>query len=111
MTAVRLSVDGVPVAAVEVARSMADRSRGLLGRDGIDGALWLEPASSVHTLRMRFAIDVAFVDGSGRVLHTVAMAPNRLSRVHLRSRAVVEAERGSFDAWGLVSGSVVVLTG
>lgn len=104
-----LVVDGVPVGPAEVARSFADRSRGLLGRDGIDGAMWIEPASSVHTVRMRFAIDVAFVDRGGRVVRTTSMVPNRLSRVHLRARTVVEAERGRFAAWGLRAGSVVAL--
>ena len=54
--------DGTVLASVEVARSRAARRKGLLGRDGIDGALLLTPARSVHTLGMRFDIDVAFLD-------------------------------------------------
>lgn len=104
-------MDGAPVAPVEVAHSFAERSRGLLGRDGIDGAMWIEPASSVHTVGMRFAIDVAFLDRRGHVLRTVTMAPNRLTRVVVRSRVVVEAEHGSFAAWGLGPGSQVTLFG
>ena len=58
---------------------------GLLGRDGIEGALLLRPARSVHTLGMRFAIDVAFCDadrgahgGRHRVPDaTVAIGPSR----------------------------------
>jgi uncharacterized membrane protein (UPF0127 family) len=105
-----LVVDGTPVAPVEVARSFATRSRGLLGRDGLDGALWIEPASSVHTFRMRFIIDVAFVDRHGRVLRTIAMPPHRLSRIRMRSRVVVEAERGRFATWGLRQGATVALS-
>jgi uncharacterized membrane protein (UPF0127 family) len=107
----RLTVDGAPVAPVEVARSFAERSRDLLGRDGVEGAMWIEPASSVHTVGMRFPIDVAFLDRRGHVLRTVTMAPNRLTRVVLRSRVVVEAEVGSFAAWGLGPGNQVALLG
>lgn len=63
---------------VEIAASYAARTRGLLGRDGIDGAMLLTPAASVHTFRMRFAIDVAYLDRDFRVLAVVTMEPGRL---------------------------------
>ncbi len=89
---------------VEVAETFAARSRGLLGRDGLDGALWIAPASQVHTLRMRFALDVAFLDRGGTVLRTATLAPNRLSRPVWRAKAVVEAQAGAFTGWGLRPG-------
>ena len=55
---------GRHVAEIELAGSHAARRRGLLGRDGIDGAFLLEPCRSVHTIGMRFAIDVAYCRGS-----------------------------------------------
>ncbi|MFC6341747.1 hypothetical protein ACFP8W_07160, partial [Nocardioides hankookensis] len=61
----RLLVDGRDVAPLEVAATHRARSRGLLGRDGIDGALLLPKARQVHTFRMRFPIDVAHVAGDG----------------------------------------------
>lgn len=103
----RLLVDGRDVAAVEVADTPRARTRGLLGRDGIDGALLLRPASSVHTLRMRFAIDVAFLSRDGRVRRVVTMAPGRLGRPTWGARAVLEAEAGQFARWGLAVGSQV----
>ena len=45
-----------------------ERRRGLLGRDGIEGALLIERARSVHTIGMRFPIDVAHLDAEGVVL-------------------------------------------
>jgi uncharacterized membrane protein (UPF0127 family) len=107
---VRLSVDGRDVAAVEMATTARSRSRGLLGRTGIDGALWLSPARQVHTFRMRFAIDAAHVARDGTVLHVRTMAPGRLGRWVPRSRGVLEAESGAFAAWGLRPGSVVAFT-
>jgi len=84
-----------------VARSLPDRTRGLLGRDGIEGALLLEPARAVHTLGMRFDLDVAFLDRRRRVLRTVRMPRNRLGRPVLHARSVIEAEAGTFAGWGL----------
>lgn len=94
---------------VEVARSFRDRSRGLLGREGIDGALLLQPASSVHTFGMRFDIDVAFLDRGGRVRRVVTMRRQRLARPVLGARAVLEAEAGTFRAWELRVGDVLHL--
>jgi len=85
---------------VEVAGGTGERVRGLLGRDGLDGALLLRRCRSVHTLGMRFAIDVAFLDGEGRVVAIVApMRRWRIGRMRLRGRQVLEAEAGAFDRW------------
>lgn len=63
---------------LELAESGRARRRGLLGRDGIEGALLLTPASSVHTFGMRFAIDVAYLDGKARVRAVRTMRPGRV---------------------------------
>jgi uncharacterized protein len=49
---------------VEVAATRVDRRRGLLGRNALDlsAALILAPCAAVHTVFMRFPIDVVFVD-------------------------------------------------
>lgn len=93
--------DGKVLATLEVAETIRERTHGLLGRDGIDGAVLLRPARSVHTFRMRFSIDVAFVDRDLRVIRMLTMAPNRITLPVWRARAVVEAEAGAFGAWGL----------
>ncbi|GGZ77156.1 DUF192 domain-containing protein [Streptomyces subrutilus] len=92
---------------LEIAASYRARTRGLLGRDGIRGALLLTPAGSVHTFRMRFAIDVAYLDRRLRVLTVVTMAPGRLGLPRPRSRHVLEAEAGAMAGWGLVAGTAV----
>ena len=103
--------DDKVLATLEVAESMSTRARGLLGRDGIEGAILLKPARSVHTIRMRFAIDVAYLDGDQRVVQIVTMAPNRIGLPVWRARSVVEAEAGSFERWGLRSGDRVEIRG
>ncbi len=93
---------------VEVADDPATRLKGLLGRDGIEGALLLTGCRSVHTLGMRFAIDVAFLDRRGRVVALVTpMRRWRLGRARWRAHQIVEAEAGTFARWNLASGDVL----
>ncbi|MEU6081459.1 DUF192 domain-containing protein [Streptomyces sp. NPDC047108] len=100
--------DGIPL---EIAASYRARTRGLLGRDGLDGAILLSPAGSVHTFRMRFAIDVAYLDRRLRVLAVRTMPPGRLGLPRLRSRHVLEAEAGAMERWGLRAGARVEVVG
>ncbi|WP_443078617.1 DUF192 domain-containing protein [Streptomyces sp. NBC_01497] len=93
----------VPVP-VEIAASYGTRRRGLLGRDGIDGALLLTPCGSVHTFGMRFAIDVAYLDRRMRVLGVATLRPGRMPLPRLRARHVLEAEAGTMAGWGLRTG-------
>ncbi|UQX02759.1 DUF192 domain-containing protein [Streptomyces sp. RerS4] len=101
-----LRVDGVEVP-LEVAASYRARTRGLLGRDGIVGALLLTPAASVHTFGMRFPLDVAYLDRRLRVLAVVTMRPGRLGLPRPRSRHVLEAAAGAMAGWGVRPGARV----
>jgi uncharacterized membrane protein (UPF0127 family) len=99
------------LASLEVAAGRRARARGLLGRDGCEGAMLLRPARSVHTVGMRFAIDVAFCDAELRVIRTVTMPRHRMSRLVWRSRAVIEAEAGAFARWRLQPGDQLEVKG
>jgi uncharacterized membrane protein (UPF0127 family) len=103
--------DGEVLASLEVATSRRARARGLLGRDGFEGALLLRPCRSVHTLRMRFPLDVAFCDGDMRVLRVVRMPRHRLGVPVPRARCVIEAEAGAFARWNLRVGDVLEIKG
>jgi uncharacterized protein len=118
--------NGEVLAAVEVASARRERRRGLLGRDGIDGALLLRPAKAVHTVGMRFAVDVAYcapspgpaVDAPGAavvgmpddvmarlvVLDMTTMRRWRVGRMRWRACGVIEAEAGAFERWCLRRG-------
>lgn len=96
---------------LEIATSYRARTRGLLGRDSVEGALLLSPANSVHTFRMRMPIDVAYLDRDLRVIAVRTMRPGRLGLPRLRARHVVEAEAGVMAGWGVREGvSVEVIT-
>ena len=101
---------GEVLASAELATSRRDRRRGLLGRVGIDGALLIEPARSVHTVGMRFPIDVAYCRRCGEdleVVGTVTMPPWRVGMPRLRSGCVIEAQQGAFERWGLAPGDLL----
>ena len=97
------------LASLEVADTRAARRRGLLGRDGIDGALLLRPARSVHSIGMRFPLDVAWCDRDLHVVRVARLAPHRMTRSVLRAAAVLEAEAGSFARWNLTVGDQLEL--
>jgi len=103
--------DGKVLATLEVASSAPGRMKGLLGRDGIDGALLLDPARSIHTVRMRFPIDVAYVDRDLVVVRIVTMQPNRVGVPVLKARSVIEAEAGAFGRWGIGVGDRLEIKG
>lgn len=79
------------------AATRRSRLLGLMGLRalGADRALLLPRCRSVHTYGMRFAIDLVWLDSSGRVLRRdTAVAPGRV-RGCRGARAVVEAAAGA----------------
>ena len=101
--------DAHVLASTEVAADGRARRRGLLGRDGMEGALVLRPCRWVHTVGMRFPLVVAYVDREGVVVKAVRMARHRVGFPVPRASWVIEAEAGAFERWGLSIGDVVEL--
>jgi len=84
----------------EIARGFFARGRGLLGRVALpEGeALVIAPCGSIHTLGMRFAIDVLFVDGRHSPARCLAVAralpPGRVGPMVRGARGVIELPAG-----------------
>jgi len=106
----RLCVEGKATdVRVYDARNFLARLFGLLGRRplAMGEALWLEPCSSVHTLGMRYPIDVVFLDGAGRVLaRRDALAPQRMA-VTRRASCALELPQHSAGQLGIAPGKQV----
>lgn len=82
---------------VELANMSLTRLWGLLGRRGLEagGGLWITPSSGVHTLGMRFSIDVVGLDKHMRVIKLWhALAPYRITTVSMKIRSVIELAAG-----------------
>ena len=101
--------DAHVLASAEIATTRSERRQGLLGCDSFEGALVIEPCRWVHTVRMRFPIDVAFLDADGLVVRTVQMPRQRIGLPVPRARMVIEAEAGAFARWGVHVGDVIEL--
>jgi len=78
-----------------VAQTHWTRLRGLLGasegdfRNGC--GLWIRPCRGVHTLAMRFPIDVVYLDREGTVVHLEQnLQPWRFAPVRLQAASVLE---------------------
>jgi uncharacterized membrane protein (UPF0127 family) len=99
--------DDQVLASLEIASSHTERRRGLIGRDGIEGALLLRHTRAIHTFGVRFPIDVAYCDHDLRVVRTAQVNPNRLCLPVGRARSVIEAEAGSFARWSLRPGDLL----
>ena len=85
-------------ARIGVADTSWSRMVGLLGKTGLDSGegLLIIPSQAVHTVAMRFPIDVLFLDRNCRVIHVhPALAPFRVTGVHWRARCVLELPAGA----------------
>ena len=79
-----------------VADTFFPRLRGLLGRKQLaeDEGLLIRPAGSVHTLFMRFPIDVVFLDREDSVVKVVpALRPWRMAAAR-RAKRTLELAAG-----------------
>jgi uncharacterized membrane protein (UPF0127 family) len=83
---------------VRKADNFITRLVGLLKRRhlGPEEALWLMPSKGIHTIGMKFPIDVLFLDKNCVILAIVSgMMPYRISGVQLRAFSVLELPSGT----------------
>lgn len=83
---------------VRKADNFLTRLVGLLKRNhlGPEEALWLMPSKGIHTIGMKFPIDVVFLNRGNTVVGLVqGMAPCRLSSIHFSSYSVLELPTGT----------------
>jgi uncharacterized membrane protein (UPF0127 family) len=81
-----------------IAETHWTRLRGLLGTAEHDfrtgRGLWIRPCRGVHTLAMRFPIDVIYLDRDFTVVHLESnLQPWRFSPVRLHAASVLELPR------------------
>jgi len=97
---------------IEVAETSVTRMKGLLGRDGLakGEGLWIVPTEGVHTFRMRFALDLVFLNKKKRVTKVVQrLKPSRMA-ISLRARSVLELPAGVIEETGTAVGDEIELS-
>lgn len=95
------------LASIDVADTHAERAKGLIGRDGIEGAFAIPRCRWVHTFGMKFAIDVAYVDATSTVIKIDKIQRHRMALPVPKAKMVIEARAGAFERWGLRVGDPI----
>ncbi|MEA2690165.1 MAG: uncharacterized protein QOD51_2772 [Candidatus Eremiobacteraeota bacterium] len=88
------------------------RAVGLLARTTIrpDEGVWITSSRAIHTLGMRVAIDVIFVDRDGHVIRVVHnVKPNRVALSCKGAQGVVELGGGALREVDVLPGDVLEL--
>jgi uncharacterized membrane protein (UPF0127 family) len=93
------------------ARGFVARLRGLLGRSPpVPGAaLLIAPCRAVHTVGMRYPIDIVFLARDGRVLRVCPQVVPVRARVCRRAWGVAELAAGQASRLDIVAGTTLAL--
>jgi len=97
---------------VEIAATPWRRFMGLMFRRQLPEGhgLALAPCNSIHMFFMRIPLDVAFLDGDGRVLRAYhGIRPWRVSRIVRGAKAAIELPAGTLHAAAIDRGAVLRL--
>ncbi|NJD61574.1 MAG: DUF192 domain-containing protein [Deltaproteobacteria bacterium] len=95
---------------IGVADGFFRRLAGLLGRPPLSEGegLWITPCSSVHSIGMRYPIDVLFLDVRGKVVGACpGLPPGRLSRLYFGAKGALELPEGTLSRTGTEIGDTV----
>jgi len=97
---------------VTIANTPFARLRGLLGKARMrsDEAMWVVPSHGVHTIGLRFAIDVLYLDADKRVVHAIEnLGPLRIPRIVWRCASVLELPaRSIYDSGTQVGDQLLI---
>ena len=97
----------------EVADTFLKRLIGLLNRKSLDKgeALILRPSNCIHSLFMRFSIDLLFLDASGKVVAALpSFKPFRFSPPYFQSISVIELPEATIQLTNTQPGDIIQVT-
>lgn len=112
MTTLHLHVEGQRTGLrIRQAATWWARAVGLLATPALDdpSGLWIVPCNSVHTIGMRYPIDVVFVGRDGRVAKIVDALPPWRATGCRRARSTLELRAGLARRLGLAPGASLAL--
>jgi hypothetical protein len=98
---------------IGLADTFLTRLFGLLGKSSLDdgSGILIRPSSGVHTMWMRFAIDVVALDKNLRVLKTwERLRPWRVTPVSLKTHCVLELAPGQISQLDIKAGDQLALS-
>ena len=95
---------------VDIANTFFQKTRGLLGRTALKAgeALFIPQCGSIHTLFMRFSIDVVFLDKNNSVNRIIpCLLPFRVAFGPWGTRGVLEMGCGSLEKCDIKKGDPI----
>lgn len=95
---------------LDVADNLFKRLKGLLGKTEMEHgeALWIKPCMSIHTLWMKFPIDVIFLNKKNRVVAAIKnVKPNRLTSLYPKAVSVLELPAGTIEETSTIVGDEI----
>jgi uncharacterized protein len=97
---------------LSVAGTHWSRLRGLMGKDAgsfpAGNGLWIIPSRGVHTLAMRFPIDVLYLDRDKHVVHVEEnLKPWRVAKVSMQTASVLELPGNTLKSSGTAVGDEI----
>lgn len=108
----QLHIDGRPSGCrIRQALRWWSRAIGLLATPQLEdpSGLWIAPCNSVHTLGMRYPIDVVFLDAEGKVAKVVPLLRPWRATGCRGARSVLELRAGLAASVGISPGAVLTL--
>ena len=104
-----ISLNGIKITEAGIADSYFLRLRGLIGRSAKElGGLLIVPCNQIHTCFMSEAIDVLYLDRSGRVLKVDKNVPKgRFCKAVKHARSVLELPAGTACEWFIRPGDKI----
>lgn len=113
MKAVNLTRDTELAHSLSAATGILARMKGLLGKKQLPAGegLWIKPCKSIHTIGMKFPIDVIFLDANNTVIAALtSIRPGRISPFYAAATSVIELPAGSIDQSTTQPGDTVALS-
>ena len=101
MKAINITTEKEIAANVMAATSILKRMNGLLGMDTLakGEALLIKPCKGIHTIGMKFVIDVIFLDKDNNIIAMKKyMKPNCFTPIYLRAVSALELPAGTIDS-------------
>ena len=102
-----LVCEGRVLSSAQMAVTRHDRRVGLRKTEPHHEPLVIDNCRWVHTLGMKYELDVAFLNDQQQVVSMHRVRPWRIDRPVRGACKVIEAPSGAFDRWSLKLGDVV----
>ncbi len=113
MKIINVSKNTILADEAKMADTFFTRLVGLLNRNSLKKgeALILAPSNCIHSLFMRFTIDVIFLDKTGKVIGAItSFKPFRLSPVYFNASLTIELPKGVIQSTHTQPGDIIQLT-